>query len=154
MVKQLDMKLIHANHLLPSITRTVTRLCLVCQTGGNDVRCELRPFRVRSHVQQQHPRVLHHRFDLSQEGHRLSAVDQTVVVRQSHVHHRPDLHLNKTEDTHNVWEQRYRFSRSLFSKGKSHEENHTVTICDLKKKRLNLRALVRELQSHDALRTA
>lgn len=51
--------------------------------------------RARSHVQQQHPRVLHHRFDLPEESDRLSAVNQTVVVRQSHVHHGPDFNLSK-----------------------------------------------------------
>lgn len=49
-----------------------------------------------SHVEEQHPRVLHHRLDLAQEGDRFSPVDQTVVVRQGDVHHGTDLHLRGT----------------------------------------------------------
>lgn len=46
-----------------------------------------------SHVEEQHPGVLHHRLDLAQEGDRFSPVNQTVVVRQGDVHHGTDLHL-------------------------------------------------------------
>lgn len=50
-----------------------------------------------SHVEEQHPGVLHHRLDLAQEGDRFSPVDQTVVVRQGDVHHGTDLHLRRRE---------------------------------------------------------
>lgn len=45
------------------------------------------------HVQEQHSWIFHHRLDLPQESHGFPAVDEPVVVRQSHVHHGPDLHL-------------------------------------------------------------
>ena len=41
------------------------------------------------HVQQQAARVLHNLLDALQEGHRLPAVDQAVVVRQRQVHDGP-----------------------------------------------------------------
>lgn len=48
-----------------------------------------------SHVEEQHPGVLHHRLDLAEEGDRFSAVNQTVVVRQGDIHHGTDLHLKE-----------------------------------------------------------
>lgn len=44
-------------------------------------------------LQQHAPRVLNVPLDLDQELHGLLAVKQTVVVRQSQVHHWPGLHL-------------------------------------------------------------
>lgn len=44
-------------------------------------------------VEQQHAGILHRCLDLAQESHRLSAINQPVIVGQCHVHHGPDLDL-------------------------------------------------------------
>lgn len=54
-----------------------------------------------SHVQEQHAGIFHHRLDLAKESDRFSAVDESVVVGQRHVHHGPDLNLPRQREK--VW---------------------------------------------------
>ena len=51
------------------------------------------------HAQQQPARVLHQFLDAHEEADSFAAVNQTVVVRERHVHHRPNDHLG-TIETH------------------------------------------------------
>lgn len=44
---------------------------------------------VSSYIKQQSPWILHNIFNATQEEHRLSSINQSVVICQSNVHHRP-----------------------------------------------------------------
>src|SRR5205814_2633553 len=47
----------------------------------------------RLHVEQDALRILDAFLDAHQEGHRLAAVDDAVIIAERQVHHRPDLDL-------------------------------------------------------------
>lgn len=52
-----------------------------------------------SHIEEEHPGVLHHGLDLTQESDGLSSINETMIVRQSDIHHGTDLHLCKRKHT-------------------------------------------------------
>lgn len=50
-------------------------------------------------VQEEDSGILYRCLDFAEKSHRLSAVDQPVIVGQCHVHHGPHLHLRGGEVT-------------------------------------------------------
>ena len=46
-------------------------------------------------IDEHHSWILKNSFNLAEEGHRLSAVNQSMVVRERHIHHWMNFHLHK-----------------------------------------------------------
>lgn len=147
---------IHSNHLLPSITLTVTRLPLVCQTGGDDrsvrVAALLSAFTCPAAAPEGPPPPIWSSSGRSPPLCRQSNGGRTSEPRTSSAWSPPE----RSQKTHTTSENEQRRARVHFfcavgfSIHFSHkdfkikslltlpnpwtEENHTITIFDLKQK--------------------